>query len=1080
MTGLRVITSNRLETLSEALAETVREPLSSPLVQEAIIVQSRGMERWVKLELARHNGICANCAFPFPNAFLQDVFRALVPDMPDTSPFDPGIMAFRVMGLLPSFIDTPEFEPVRTYLSNDGKGLKLYQLSVRIADMFDQYLVFRPEMMVQWEAGKAGHWQARLFRGVCRGHPGLHRASLRDRALSILRGSPPGPGSLPERISIFGISYLPPFHLQFMSEMSRHIPVSFFLMNPCREYWADIVTNRELKRIRERYAASGALPESLHLHQGNRLLASMGVHGRDFLRLVNEFDLFDIVERFSDRPADHPADLLSCIQSDILHLRERQTTPSSDVLDLDPSTIQVHSCHSPMREIEILHDNLLAIFEREPSLQPNDVFVLTPDIEKYAPYIHAVFDAQSDPVLRIPYSVADQSTERESMVIRGFLALLDLKDSRMTADQVLSLLEIPVIRERFELGEPALETICRWVRDTHIRWGIDGDHRRRMGLPGMSENTWRNGIRRLLLGYAAPAGNRRTFDGVLPYDHIEGDDAQTLGRFLDFLEVLFSAYDGLHKQYNTDGWYTFLNVLVDTFICADEKQQREVQVLRRIMNGFREKSSFSRFDEVIGLEVVSSYLRRDLEKDSTGFGFISGGITFCAMLPMRSIPVKVICLVGMDSDAFPRKTASLGFDYITRYPKRGDRSRRSDDKYLFLEALLSARRVFYISYVGQSIRDNSKMPPSSLVAELLDYVSDGLGIPESQMVTHHRLQAFSKRYFTENNDYGRLFSYSAENMLAATGMSEQTKPAPFFTRPLDVPPADWKSLNIEELCQFFSCPAKYLVEKRLGVFLRVRGSILDESESFLLSGLERYGIGRELVQAFRSGMDSDDGRRIQEAAGRLPHGAVGDVAYREMSIESRAFADVIDSHTRSRHLDDRDARLSVDGFTIAGRFSDLHETGQVRIRYGRRRARDLLSAWIYHLCLHSLGEEGLPAETIVLCSDSTWAFDPVDDAQTHLRDLLELYWLGLSEPIPFFPESSYTYCLNLLVRHRDPTHALNAASRQWTGSDFARGESEDPYFGLCFGRTDPIDGRFESIASDVFGPLLGHCNERHA
>jgi exodeoxyribonuclease V gamma subunit len=176
----------------------------------------------------------------------------------------------------------------------------------------------------------------------------------------------------------------------------------------------------------------------------------------------------------------------------------------------------------------------------------------------------------------------------------------------------------------------------------------------------------------------------------------------------------------------------------------------------------------------VEIEVVKSCLENLLEHVNFGHGFISSGVTFCAMLPMRSIPFKVVCLVGMNMDAFPRESKILGFDLMAKNPRIGDRSRRNDDKYLFLEALISARNKLYISYVGQSIRDNTRISPSVLVSELIDYIKEGFGLSEDEIVTFHRLQAFSSEYF---NTDSKLFSYSNENFAASFSRRFQSGPS---------------------------------------------------------------------------------------------------------------------------------------------------------------------------------------------------------------------------------------------------------------------------------------------------------------
>ncbi|MGD2272380.1 MAG: exodeoxyribonuclease V subunit gamma, partial [Desulfobacterales bacterium] len=304
MAGLKIFTSNRLEILSKQLANIVKTPLSFALDPEIIIVQSRGMERWLAMELAGHNGICANCRFPFPNVFLEDIFRKIMPDLPEESPYEPGVMTFRIMKILPRFLNKPEFSNLKAYLRDDAHTVKLYQLSSKIADLFDQYLVFRPEVIIDWETGNTrGYdenlWQAHLWRALTVGQEHLHRARLRNMLFKKISQSPPSIDNLPQRVSIFGMSYLPPFHLQAYAAISRLTRVNLFILNPCKEYWFDIASDREVKEIKKYYAVKEIPTGYLHLERGNRLLASMGSLARDFMSLAGEFDS-EIYEQFED------------------------------------------------------------------------------------------------------------------------------------------------------------------------------------------------------------------------------------------------------------------------------------------------------------------------------------------------------------------------------------------------------------------------------------------------------------------------------------------------------------------------------------------------------------------------------------------------------------------------------------------------------------------------------------------------------------------------------------------------------------------------------------------------------------
>ncbi|MGD9230446.1 MAG: exodeoxyribonuclease V subunit gamma [Desulfobacterales bacterium] len=1088
MQGLAIYTSNHMEILAQQLARMVREPLPSPLVPEIIVVQSRGMERWVSMEIARHNSICANCSFLFPNLFLQEIAKTIIPDLPEDSPFDPVAMTFKIMNVLQSSIHLPGYESLKRYMVDDKNGMKRFQISQKIADLFDQYLVFRPEMIFRWEKGKEDHWQAQLWREISSGTKSLHRARMRKTLLQKIKKQPHEIKNLPDRISIFGISYLPPFHLEAFIEISRLSQVNLFLMNPCREYWAEIVSPRQIKEIQKKYITSTGITEELYLEEGNRFLASMGTLGRNFFSMISGIDC-RMFEQFEDPDEHH---MLSKIQRDIYHLKDRKIYPQDSSPDLEPgdicppsphtdtmqrdvdTSIQIHSCHSPMREIEVLHDNLLAMFEEDPDLLPKDIVVMAPDIESYAPFIQAVFDAQTDEELRIPFTIADRGLKKESLIIQGFMSILDLKGSRLGTTRVMALLESEGIKKQFGLTESDIEIVERWITETNIRWGIDADFRRELGLPGFSENTWKAGIQRLLLGYAMPGLDRKLFSGILPYDPIEGGDVKILGKFLNFLERVFHCIGSLDTPRTLSDWHGKLIEILEEFFALDEDSEREIQVLRRILDEISRAEKLSGFDRPIQIEVVKSFLENLLEGVNFGTGFISSGVTFCAMLPMRSIPFKVVCFVGMNMDAFPRESKTLSFDLLAKNPRIGDRSRRNDDKYLFLEAIISARKKFYISYVGQSIRDNTRIAPSVLVSELIDYIKEGFGLSEDQIITCHRLQAFSPEYFKTG---GKLFSYSKENFAASRSRYEHRDIPSLISGKLPDPSREWKHLDIKDLSGFFSNPAKFLLENRLGIYLHETADGYDERENFNLGHLEKYMLEQEMVLHRLSGLDLKDFFLVKKASGQLPHGNVGKLVYNEMSLDAEGFVRRIEDHITGKRPDDHAVDINTADFNLYGRLSDVYEQGLIQVRYVKSKAKYLLNSWVNHIILCAMVEEKRPVKSLLLCKNAAWEFAPVSKVKDVLNDLLKLFWKGMSEPLHFFPESSFEYARSLLLKHQTIPAALNSAKNKWTGNDFARGESEDPYFERCFGRTDPLDDDFKKIAEQVFAPLLDHCRE---
>ncbi|MDY6793093.1 MAG: exodeoxyribonuclease V subunit gamma [Thermodesulfobacteriota bacterium] len=1072
--GLKIYTGNRLEILAEKLAQLVREPLDSPFTPETIVVQSLGMERWISMALASHNGISANCYFPFPNKFLHDIFTTIVPDVPDDSPFESAVMTFKIMKILPACLNAPGFESIKSYLKDDINRLKLFQLAEKISHTFEQYVVFRPEMIFQWEEGReekdpAHRWQAYLWRELVKGNRKNHRAYLRRLLLNKISRNEVSPEDLPRRVSLFGISYLPPFHLEVFTRIAQLVEVNLLVLNPCQEYWADIVSDSQIKKIKLKHSATGNVAHDLHLEKGNRLLASMGTLGRDFFRLISSLD-YEPYELFQDQ---NHHNLLTGIQADILYLREGDNEKKPRHVNPDDMSIQIHSCHSPMREVEVLHDQLLAMFEEDPKLVPKDIVVMTPDIETYAPFIHAVFDTPADESLRIPYSTADTSTKKQSRIIDTFSLILDLKGSRLGVSTIMSLMESPSIKDQFGLTDSDIEMVEIWIRETNIRWGYDALSKQKLGIPGVEENTWKAGIERLLLGYAMPGHGCRMFSGILPYDHIEGRNVNTLGKLIEFINCILKWKEELKRRKTLKDWGTAFTEMLEQLFMRDEDTEREIQFLRRIFKGLGDKERISGFTDKVELEVMRCYLERIFEQEISSAGFISTGITFCAMLPMRSIPFKVICLIGMNNDTFPRELRPLGFDLMARKPRVGDRSKRNDDKYLFLEALTSARNRLYISYVGQSIQDNSKIEPSVIISELIDYIEKSFALPdnfiEDNLITQHKLQAFSAEYFREGS---KLSSYSRENCLAAKRFANRTDTLNLFSQRLSTPADEFSQLEIETLCAFFTHPARFLLQRRLGIYLDESMAGADEKENFNLKGLQKYKLEQDLVRNRLSGLEPDDMLPVHRASGTLPHGNIGKVSYSEMSIGAGIFADKIESITKGQKLSGVDVDCEVAGFKISGKISDIYEQGLIIFRYTAVKPKDYLKAWIYHLLLCTIGDSQCSHKSTLLGSDLVYEFEPIQHPKEIMRYLLQVYWNGLSQPVHFFPAASYEYARQIWKKGKSKSSALKSAEKKWNAGYRHPGESKDPYVDLCFRDTDPLDDQFEKISTEVFGPIF--------
>jgi exodeoxyribonuclease V gamma subunit len=1059
---LNIYTGNRMENLVAALADHLKGA-AAPLTPETIVVQSRGMQRWLAMELAKRLGVWANCTYPFPNAIVWRLFSLALPNIPETAPPFPDVLAWKVMKVLGRGLEDEGFAALRHYLAGDSGGLKRYQLAKRIADVFDQYTVFRPDMVAEWEtAGSAGGecgWQAILWREVVAGTEERHRGRLKEEFRRYLMTDAPLSSPLPERISVFGVSYLPKYHLEILAAVARKTVVNLYLLSPTREYWSDIMSRREKARLR---------PEESALRvEGNPLLASLGKLGRDFSDMVVELAEGTAAETdLYEEPGEDS--LLHQIQSDILNLSGAEEGVARVPLDRDDHSVQIHSCHSPMREIEVLHDHILSFLDKESDITPRDIVVMTPDIETYAPYITAVFDGDQDPSVKIPYSIADRCLRNEGRIAPVLLKLLDLPGSRFTAVLLFDILGTVPVKKRFGLGDEDLDMIRGWLENTSIRWGIDEQTRIRLGLPAYRENSWRAGLDRLLLGYAMTAEGERLFLGLLPYDEIEGAPAQVLGRLIEFVNKIDALADNLLKPRRLDAWRRELLKILDDFMAADDETAREIATINATLAFMAELGEQAGFDEQVELKVVRAWLTERLDQEEKGLGFMTGGVTFCAMLPMRSIPFRVVALIGMNDGAFPRRNPSLGFDLIARKPERGDRSLRDEDRYLFLEAILSARDCLYISYVGRSIKDNSELPPSVLVSELIDTIDRGFtaagegGIPE-RLVTRHPLQAFSRRYFS---DASPLFSYASDNYQALLAKEEGPRGAvEFLTVPLPDPGV--KDVSLWQLVRFFENPARYFLENRLKIRCEDFLAPLGEREPFSLDGLTAYELKEDLLDIALEGGDPRDFLPVARSRGMIPPARHGEILFTGVCVEVDRFAKRVQKGAEGENLlPPLDVDLAIGDFRLDGRLDGIRPSRMIRYRCAKLKAKDVLRGWIEHLALNAVSAPGYPRQTLLIMMDQTVAFAPVDDSRAVLETFLAMYGKGLTLPLRFFPAAALAYA-------EDQKWDLKKAYREWEDGYNIPGEGRDPYFRLCFGR-DPFNEEFESVARTLLVSLVRH------
>ncbi|HAW1013104.1 TPA: exodeoxyribonuclease V subunit gamma [Escherichia coli] len=1089
---LRVYHSNRLDVL-EALMEFIveRERLDDPFEPEMILVQSTGMAQWLQMTLSQKFGIAANIDFPLPASFIWDMFVRVLPEIPKESAFNKQSMSWKLMTLLPQLLDREDFTLLRHYLTDDSDKRKLFQLSSKAADLFDQYLVYRPEWLAQWETGhlveglgEAQAWQAPLWKALVEythqlGQPRWHRANLYQRFIETLESATTCPPGLPSRVFICGISALPPVYLQALQALGKHIEIHLLFTNPCRYYWGDIkdpaylaklltrqrrhsFEDRELPLFRDSENAGQLFNSDGEQDVGNPLLASWGKLGRDYIYLLSDLESSQELDAFVDVTPDN---LLHNIQSDILELENRavagvnieEFSRSDNKRPLDPldSSITFHVCHSPQREVEVLHDRLLAMLEEDPTLTPRDIIVMVADIDSYSPFIQAVFgSAPADRYL--PYAISDRRARQSHPVLEAFISLLSLPDSRFVSEDVLALLDVPVLAARFDITEEGLRYLRQWVNESGIRWGIDDDNVRELELPATGQHTWRFGLTRMLLGYAMESAQGE-WQSVLPYDESSGLIAELVGHLASLLMQLNIWRRGLAQERPLEEWLPVCRDMLNAFFLPDAETEAAMTLIEQQWQAIIAEGLGAQYGDAVPLSLLRDELAQRLDQERISQRFLAGPVNICTLMPMRSIPFKVVCLLGMNDGVYPRQLAPLGFDLMSQKPKRGDRSRRDDDRYLFLEALISAQQKLYISYIGRSIQDNSERFPSVLVQELIDYIGQSHYLPGDEALNCDESEARVKAHLTclhtrmpfdpQNYQPGKRQSYAREWLPAASqagkAHSEFVQPLP-FTLPETVP--------LETLQRFWAHPVRAFFQMRLQVNFRTEDSEIPDTEPFILEGLSRYQINQQLLNAL---VEQDDAERLFRrfrAAGDLPYGAFGEIFWETQCQEMQQLADRVIACRQPGQSMEID--LACNGVQITGWLPQVQPDGLLRWRPSLLSVAQGMQLWLEHLVYCASGGNG--ESRLFLRKDGEWRFPPLaaEQALHYLSQLIEGYREGMSAPLLVLPESGGAWLKTCYDAQNDAMldddstlqKARTKFLQAYEGNMMVRGEGDDIWY----------------------------------
>ncbi|GAP64944.1 exodeoxyribonuclease V subunit gamma [Mizugakiibacter sediminis] len=1057
--------------LGERLAARAR---AAPLVPATVLVPQAGLRRWLQVHLAETRGIVANLAFRAPAEFAWDLLRRWRPELPLRSPFEPARLRWHLLALLEAPLDdVPALAPLAAYLA-DGDAARRFALAAELARAFERYQAYRRERVLAWARGAdADDWQAELWRRLLARVGGAHRAALiEDWLAAFQHGGPPPPG-LPEHVSAFACGNVSPDVLRMLGVVGRHADVDFYFPTPCREYWGDLPASRKLVRR--------ALAEDA---DDNPLLLALGGAGAAFVEQLFGYEQVQPEEELDlcDEAIDRRS-LLGRVRDDVLARR----APAADARAAPDGSLQFHRCHSPLREVQALHDRLLALIEADPTLTPRDIAVMTPDVAAYRPHVEAVFGGldERDPRY-LPYSIADVPAAATHPALALFARLLDAPASRWTVTEILDVLAVPGVMRRHGLGREGLERVQRWVRESGIRWGADEHARADLG--GYREYSWAFGLDRLLAGYAG-GDEAALIAGVAPYADIEGAALADLDALLGVLAVWRTLAGFGARRLTAAAWSDALAAQFEALYAEapdDADEARALRLLRGALAALAEDCAAAGYTAALAWPTVRAFLLERLADADPRQRFFQGGVTVCGMVPLRVVPFRVICLLGMNEDAFPRRDGDSDLDRIAGerragQARLGDRSLREDDRFLFLQLLCAARDVFYVSWVGRDPRSHEPRPPAPVVEGLIALLRERYLHAGGEPVLDHPLQPFDARLFDARDD-APLFTYR-EAWTRAAGVRGFAPVPAFAPAPLPAPPPD-DALSDARLKRFFRDPAAAFLRERLGIDL-AQARAPDDAEPLAPDdGLLQYQLREALGMALARG-EAAEPRTLAprlRARGVLPPGDFGalalDAAYETAKPLLAALAALTGGAAPQPA-----APLSseIDGAHFAAVLDRCWADTRVCLRPGKLDGRQVIDAWIDHL-VHALAR-GAAARTVLLHLDDKggaarqmFAGISAEDARAELAALLALRRRGLVAPLPFFPQSSWRCAQRADEREGFAEFEREAKQAQ---SDYARSEFDDDAVRLAWrGIELPGDPRGElardlvATARAVFAPVL--------
>ncbi len=1004
-----------------------RSRAGSPLVPEQVIVPNRGVGRWLQAELAGSDGIAANIDFPLFATFTWQTLRPALGLSAVAEGWFRARMRWELFALLPTV--AAEVPAVARYLAGEPRELVMLQLAERLADVFDQYQVFRADLIAQWDRGgdgggqPAAAWQGQVWRALRARLGPRHRALVLREMVTRLTTEPPTGAAGSGPLYVFATADLPPDYLRLLYALGRAREIHLLLPNPSEVYWGDI----RATRLGLREARTERLPAAeRRVAEGHPLLAALGRPLRDCLHLLYADELAGIQEpELGPAMAYEPpqgARLLQRLQRGIITLSAvAEACPPAE----DDVSIQVHACHGVLREVQVLHDQLLDLLAADPTLMPRDILVAMPDPSRYGPAIRSVFGGATGR-RRMPWSLADQSRRAAHPLVQAVRELCELPQSRWSASEVLAFAAVAPVMRRFSLDESGLLTISHWLQAAGVRWGLDADTRERLGAGHYDEYTWAFGLDRLLLG-AMLDDPDALVDDVSPWTGLEGGVTLLAGSLMRLVQALARWQQLLVEPRPAAQWRIRLNAALQTFFTIDEDDRDEREALAEVHAALEvlDEADAALGDAPLGWPVVREVLLAQLGRAGARQPYLSGGVTFADLRSLAGVPFRVVCLLGMNDGEFPREDPATGINLVLGEHRLGDRRNRDEDRLAFLQLMLAARDVFYVSYIGCNVRSGETLEPSTTVTEWLEFLREhhcvGLSAAAfaSRLITRQPMQPFSPRYFAGRAAHARVFTFSGgwRDGAAASGRARVLPPglddgtrAPAQAEPV---------VTLEALQRFYRDPPAAFLRERLGLALAGDEGRGDDNEALKLEALDAWKLRSVLLARAGAGehLPPETPPRAWQRRALLPPPPLDHAVWRQ-AVQAVSALYALQRHWQAPRPEPVVIDLALpQGRRLTGRINDWRPGGLHRLHVGRLKMKHLLAGWIDLLALVAAGhpaalfaaglaKSGTPESCVLRVTP--------EEARRWLARLVEWYVEGQQVPLPFHADLSEQYARALL------------------------------------------------------------------